>query len=95
MVHVLSIVEIEDVAKLVSVFSTRGAKLRASHGSHGAQLFVTDGDPKKMVAIFEWDSREAFEAFLSDPNTAPTMASGGVKGRPDFTVLEKVGEFPA
>lgn len=95
MVYVLGMVEIGDVDKLVSVFSTRGAKLRASHGCQGSELYVTDGETKKMVAIFEWSSRAAFEAFMHDPDTAPTMAAGGVKGRPEFTVLEKVGEFPA
>jgi hypothetical protein len=69
--------------------------LRGSHGCQGAQLYVTDSEPRKLVAIFEWPSREAFESFMSDPNTAPTMAAGGIKGHPDFTVLETIGEYPS
>ena len=49
----------------------------------------------KVVVLFEWESREAFEGFSNDPQVRETMRSSGTLGPPEFTFLEKVGEFPS
>ena len=48
-----------------------------------------------MVVLLEWESREAFEGFSNDPRVRETMSSSGTVGPPEFTFLEKVGEFPS
>ncbi|MGI8858884.1 MAG: hypothetical protein ACR2HO_01835 [Rubrobacteraceae bacterium] len=48
-----------------------------------------------MVALFGWESKEAFEVFSNDPRVRETMRSSGTLGPPEVTLLEKVGEFPA
>ncbi len=47
-----------------------------------------------MVVLFEWESKEAFEGFSNDPRIKETMQSSGTLP-PEFTFLEKIGEFPA
>jgi len=51
---------------------------------------VTD----EVVVLFDWESRDAFQAFLSDPKVKETMKSSGTMAPPEFTYLEKVANFP-
>ena len=95
MIHVLGKVSIEDLDKFVGVFSTRGAEVRGQHGNQGTQLFRVAEEDGKVVVLFEWESREAFEGFSNDPQVRETMRSSGTLGPPEFTFLEKVGEFPS
>jgi heme-degrading monooxygenase HmoA len=94
-VHVLGNVRIEQLERFVGVFSTAGAEARRRHGSRGAQLFRVAGEEGRVVVLFEWESEEAFEAFRNDPSVKETMRSSGTVGPPEFTFLEKVGEFPS
>lgn len=95
MVHILGEVAIEDLEQFVGVFSTRGARMRGKHGNHRTELFKVSEEEGKVVVLFEWESREAFEGFSNDPLVKETMSSSGTVGPPKFTFLEKVGEFPA
>lgn len=94
MFHVLSRVRIEDFGKFISVFSTRGAQVRRKHGNRRTQLFRVQGQEQHVVAIFEWESKEAFEKFLADPQVKETMKLSGTAGSPEFTYLELVAELP-
>lgn len=73
MVHILGRVSIEDLEKFVGVFSTRGAEMRGKHGNHRTQFFKVAEEDGKMVVLFEWESREAFEGFSNDPRVKETM----------------------
>ena len=95
MIHVLGNVEIEDLQRFVGVFSTAGAEARGRHGNRGTHLYRVDGEENRVVVLFEWESEEAFEGFLNDPTVRETMRSSGTVGPPEFTVLQKVGEFPS
>jgi len=95
MIQILGKVQIEDLAKFISVFSTRGAAQRAEHGSFGAQLFKIPSDESRVMVLFDWESREAFEAFRVDPATKAAMQASGTVGPPEFTFIEMVAEFPA
>jgi hypothetical protein len=48
------------------------------------------GEEGRVVVLFEWESEEAFR---NDPSVKETMGSSGTVGPPEFTFLEKVGEF--
>ena len=91
----LAQVSIEDLAKFVSVFATRGAAKRAEHGSHGAQILGSAEDPSQVYVLIDWASREDFESFRSDPEVPPTMKSGGALQPPKFTIVNRVANFPA
>ena len=93
MFHILAQVEIEDFAKFIAVLSTKGAELRRRHGNSRTRLFRVQGEERKVVAIFEWESKAAFEAFLADPVVKESMRVSGTAGRPEFTFLEYVGEL--
>lgn len=94
MVHILAQVNINEMPVFLGTFATKGAGLRRKHGSQRAQIFRVAGEENSLVVLFEWESRESFEQFLSDPATRDTMASSGTVGRPNFTYLEGVAELP-
>lgn len=105
MIHVLGRVTVKDVPHFISIFATRGAEVRRYHGSSEAQLFRVIGQPQEgahqpddmqhVVVLFAWESREAFQGFLDDPNVRETMKVAGITEPPEFTILEEVGLFPA
>lgn len=94
-VHIRGKVKIEQLERFIGVFSTAGAEARGRHGNRGTQLFRLTGEEDRMMALFEWESEEAFEAFRNDTSVKETMRSSGTAGPPEFTVLKKVGEFPS
>ncbi|MDD1532605.1 MULTISPECIES: antibiotic biosynthesis monooxygenase [unclassified Bradyrhizobium] len=88
-------VEIEDLARFLSVFATDGRNKREAHGSLGAEvLFASDGSDRVIVLI-DWRDEAACDAFRSDASVPPTMAKGGAKGRPRFTAVIRAGRFVA
>ena len=95
MVHILGEVAIENLEQFVGAFSTRGAKTREKHGNHRTQLFKVAEEEGKVIVLFDWESRGAFEGFSNDPRVRETMSSSGTVGPPESTFLEKVGEFPS
>lgn len=95
MINILADIAVEDLQKFVGVFSTRGAKARGQHGNLHTQLYKFRDDENRLIALFEWESREAFEGFLNDAMVKETMKSGGMTRPPEFTFLEKIGEFPS
>jgi quinol monooxygenase YgiN len=94
MIQILAKVAIEDLPRFLGVFATRGARLRAKHGSHGSSVFSVDGDPALVYVLFDWESREAFEAFRADPEVKASMAASGTMGPPEFTFLAEIASFP-
>lgn len=91
----LASVQIADVQRFLDVFASAGQQARRLHGSRGAAAFrVAEEDGRAMVLI-DWESRAAFEAFRADPAVRETMKSGGALTPPVFTVLERLGSFPA
>ena len=95
MIHILGKVGHEDLTRFIGVFATRGAELRRKHGSHRAQVFAVRDEENRAIVLLEWESREAFEGFLADPAVRESMQAGGAAGRPEFTFLDKVADFPS
>ncbi len=94
MIHILGKVSHSDLARFIATFATRSAPLRRKHGSHHAQVFAVRDEENRAIVLLEWESREAFEAFLADPTVRESMQSGGTIGLPEFTFLDKVADFP-
>ena len=95
MITVLAEVSVQDYQQFISVFATRGLAKRRQHGCRGAQVFQTEGDGRRLVIVFDWESREAFQAFLDDPDVKTTMRSSGTLEPPTFTVMQRWAAFPA
>ncbi len=93
-IYVLAKVGVEGFDRFFEVFSTRGVEKRQGHGCVGSQVFRVTDQEGQVVVLLTWPSREAFEAFRNDPTVRETMQSGGTLGPPEFTILEKAGEFP-
>jgi heme-degrading monooxygenase HmoA len=93
MINIMAKVAFEELPRFVEVFSTRGAEMRRMYGSISSQVFTPEADSKSAVILFEWESRAAFAGFLGDPAVRETLKSGGTIGAPEFTFLEKVGEY--
>jgi len=88
---ILARVKIGDFDQFWSVFTTRGAEHRRKHGSTGAQVLRNQDDQDEVLVLFDW-SKEGYERFLADPQSREVMAAAGLKGPPEHTVVEPVGE---
>jgi hypothetical protein len=88
---ILARVKIGDFDQFWSVFTTTGAAQRRKYGSAGAKVFRNQEEPGEVVALFDW-SKEDYERFLADPESRAIMASAGLTGPPEATVVEPVGE---
>jgi quinol monooxygenase YgiN len=95
MISVWATVHIEDVQRFIGVFSADGARARRRHGSRRSQIFTGPGDEQQVRVLFEWDSRDSFEAFLADADVRATMQSSGTVGRPDVLFLDALADLPA
>jgi len=91
----LAKVRIADAQRFLDVFSTRGLAKRRAHGSRGAQAFVMPDEPGVALVLIDWADRSSFDAFRADPEVPPTMRSGGALEPPQFTVVERCGQFEA
>jgi quinol monooxygenase YgiN len=95
MVHVMATVQVESLERFLGVFATRGAKMRAKHGSYGATVFRSAEDATRLTLFLEFEERDDFDAFLDDPAVRETMKASGTLATPEFTFLELVAEFPS
>jgi quinol monooxygenase YgiN len=93
MQHILAQIRIGDYDQFMAVFTTRGKEARQRHGCTRAQVFLT-GEPNQVTVLFSWNSRAAFEGFLSDPAVKETMKASGTAGPPSFTFLEEAAVLP-
>lgn len=92
MIQIWTEVKIEDYARFIPVFTTRGREMRTKHGCIRSQVF-RGADPCTVYLLFDWQSKEAFDGFLADPMVKQTMKSSGSIA-PKFTLLDKVCEIP-
>ena len=93
--HVLADVAIGEVAQFLDVFGSEGLAKRREHGCLGARVLVPADEPGRVLVLLEWESRDQFEAFRSDPTAPPIMRKGGAQGPPTFMVLDRIVAFPA
>jgi heme-degrading monooxygenase HmoA len=95
MIQILAKVKIEELPRFLGVFATRGAQLRARHGSRGSRVFTVDDDPSTVYVLFDWESRAAFDAFRADPEVKASTGASGTVGPPEFTFLAATASFPS
>lgn len=93
MLKILAEFRVEDFSKFIEVFSTAGLNMRKMYGSRQSLVYQKEGDANHIYALFEWESKEAFEEFLQGPDVRETMKTAGTLAPPTFTFLEKAAEF--
>ena len=84
--------KVEDIDRFLGVFSTKGAKKRAKHGSKGSTLFRDPNEEKRVWLVFDWDT-EGWESFVSDPEVPAIFKEAGLIGQPQ--AVELVGTYDA
>ena len=95
MIQIIANVTIEELSRFLGVFGTAGADARRRHGCRGSQIFAVEGEPQRVMVVFDWESREAFDGFLADGTVRATMQSSGTVGRPEFTFVRRLAELPS
>ncbi len=84
--------EIEDWERFIATFGDRGKQKRKQYGCRGVTVFRDAEDPSRLVNVFDWD-RADVERFMADPEVEEIMAQAGLRGRPQFTWVEKMAEL--
>src|SRR5262245_37422228 len=83
---------VEDVEKWKSVFDEHRA-VRESHGALGHWLLIDQNEARTQLILNEFRSREAAEAFASDPSLPAAMERAGITGPPRiefYDIAERV-----
>ncbi len=93
-IHVLAQVEVEAFERFLENFNTRGLRLRQRHGSRGARVFRHRHEPNRVSLLLEWESVEALNRFLEDPDVRESMRLGGAVRPPELTLLDAIEELP-
>lgn len=88
-------VSIEAFPPFLQVFSNAGLEARRRHGSLSAQAFRVPGNEQAARVLIDWQDRASFDAFIADPQVKATMRSGGATRPPEFTIVERAGQFHA
>ena len=96
MVQIMAKVIVKDLQTFLGVFATKGAMMRRKYGCLSATVYQLLGNESEnqLMLIFEWESRDRFEAFVGDPAVKETMKSGGTLAPPEFTFLNEIARFP-
>jgi heme-degrading monooxygenase HmoA len=79
MPYTVSRAKVEDYDKFRQNFFSEGViALRQAHGSRGARLFRSSGDPKEIIVLGEWDDLENARRFLQSNELQEQQQRGGV-----------------
>jgi hypothetical protein len=62
---------------------------RRSGGEKSYQILHPEGDPKNLLAIFEWDNLANAKKFANSEELKSTMGKAGVKSQPEVYFLEE------
>ncbi|MFQ5855124.1 MAG: antibiotic biosynthesis monooxygenase [Anaerolineae bacterium] len=63
---------------------------RKAGGEKTYQILHPVDDPNNLVLIFEWDTAENAQTFLSSPQLREAMGEAGVLEAPEIYILEEV-----
>ncbi len=55
--------------------------------SHG--VYLLDGNPNDVTVYHEFDSKEAAQAFASNPRLKEVMGKAGVQGAPNVWITQR------
>jgi len=94
MTYVVVRFTVEDLAKWKTVFE-EAARLRKSFGSMGVRGFSKADSPNEVMILAEYESREKAQQMFQSEEFREATARAVVKGPPEVSFLEEVGNLPA
>lgn len=83
--------KVTDYAAWKTVFDNF-ADFRKSSGEKSYRILHAADEPNNLTLLFEWDSQENAETFLSSEKLKSTMEEAGVSEAPEIQFLNKVAE---
>jgi heme-degrading monooxygenase HmoA len=84
MAYVMSRLEVNDYATFESIFVSRDG-IRRSLGEKSYQILREDGDPNKVVVLFEWDTLENARNYVESAEVQTAAQHASVKAETDET----------
>jgi hypothetical protein len=88
----LATTKVDDVARFLEIFSTKGAEKRQQHGSKGATVFRDPTEEDRVWVAFDWDGA-GWQSFVSDPDVPAILQEAGHQGKPQ--AAELLGQYSA
>lgn len=89
MVNVILSHEVKDFAIWKNNFD-EGETLRTKSGVKTTGVYSSVDNPNHITVITEFPSLEAVHGFMENPELKANMEKGGVVGKPDVKILNKV-----
>ena len=68
------------------------ADFRKSSGEKSFRILHQESDPNDLTLLFEWDSQQNAESFLTSEKLKSTMQEAGVTEAPNIQFLNEVAE---
>ncbi len=87
MVYLTITYGVEEIEKWKNVFE-KGSEKRSSAGCKSETVYVSPSDAKKITILYEWDSKENFNKFVSNPEVKNVSKAAGITTPPDVKFLE-------
>ena len=91
MTHVMIKHKVQDYAAWKAEFDNF-ADTRRSSGEKSYRILHPSDDPNDLTLLFEWDSPENAETFLSSKELKSTMQRAGVAEEPKIQFLNEVAK---
>ncbi len=82
-------IKVKDFTEWKKVFDSSSG-LRTSNGEISHQIFREAGNPKKVTALYKWNSLANAQKFAQSPELNAAWQRAGVEGQPNVTFLNEV-----
>jgi quinol monooxygenase YgiN len=89
MIKTLMYHKVENFAKWKEAFDSF-ASIRKAAGERSYFVGTMHNEPNTAYVVNEWDSMEAYQAFMENPALAEAMKSAGVAEKPHVLIFNEV-----
>lgn len=89
MIKTLMYHKVKDFATWKKAFDSF-SEIRKSAGERSFSVGTTNNEPNTAYVVNEWDSMEAYQAFMSNSALADAMKSAGVLEQPHTLIFNEV-----
>lgn len=89
MIQVLVHHEVADYNRWRAVFDA-ALDFRHQGGEQSCRIFRKTGNPNDLTLLFDWDSLERAQRYITSPELRTKMSEAGVKGVPDIQYLAEM-----
>lgn len=86
MVYLTITYGVEEIEKWKNIFE-KGSEKRSSGGCKSETVYVSPSDAKKITVLYEWNSKEEFKKFASDPEVQNASKAAGLTSPPEVKFL--------